>query len=264
MITLLTDFGLADYFVPAVRGVILSINPAVRIVDLTHEIPSQDLRAGSFILGACYREFPKGTIHLAVVDPGVGSERRPIIVESSKYSFVGPDNGIFSFVYAGEGDFLVYRITNDRFFRHPVSATFHGRDIFAPVAAHLSLGTAAAEIGERIADPVKFDLPRPRFDDAPGTIMGEILHIDGFGNIITSFTDNELRLSDLERTGAEMVLAGRRVVQFGSHFASAPRRDELFAYPGSAGYWEIALWCGSAAGLLEARIGDRVMIERKA
>src|SRR6185295_3733914 len=128
LITLLTDFGEADYFVPAVKGVILSINPAARVIDLTHEIPAQDIEAAAFTLGACYHYFPSHTIHLAVVDPGVGSARRPIVVAASEQCFIGPDNGLFSYVYAREQAVHVFHAMCEEYFRHPVSATFHGRD----------------------------------------------------------------------------------------------------------------------------------------
>ncbi len=263
IITLLTDFGVADYFVPSVKGVIVSINPAARIIDLTHDIPPQDVTAGAFTLGACYREFPEGTIHVAVVDPGVGSARRPIIIETADYSFIGPDNGLFSFIHQFERDVRVHSLTNEEYFRHPVCATFHGRDIFAPVAAHHSLGVPDAEFGEWVNDPVSFDIPQPKHDAEQGTIEATILYVDRFGNLITGFTERELQLNDDEKPAAEMILGGRRITQFGSHFAAVAQRGDLFAYPGSAGYWEIALWCGSAAEHLGARSGDRVILEKK-
>src|SRR5262249_37163093 len=150
MITLLTDFGLSDYFVPAVKGVILTIGPGTEIIDITHDVPAQDVQSAAFTLGACYHNFPAGTIHVAVVDPGVGSSRRAIVVEaadSTGYFFVGPDNGVFSYVYARESKVRVFHITDDRYFRHPVSPTFHGRDVFAPVAARIACGARPEEIG---------------------------------------------------------------------------------------------------------------------
>src|SRR5262249_19198705 len=157
MITLLTDFGLSDYFVPAVKGVILTINPETKIIDITHDVAAQDVHSAAFLLGACYHNFPAGTVHVAVVDPGVGSSRRAIIVATGEYLFVGPDNGIFSFVYARETGFRVFRIMDDQYFRHPVSLTFHGRDVFAPVAAHIARGVKPEEIGEEIEDYVRFE-----------------------------------------------------------------------------------------------------------
>ena len=149
VITLLTDFGALDYFVSSMKGVTLSLNPNARIVDITHEIPFQDIESGAFTLLATYRSFPAGTIHVAVVDPGVGSSRRAILVQAGGQFFVGPDNGIFSYICDHQPDHRVFHLTNEKYFRNPVSATFHGRDIFAPVAAALSLGVKPKELGTK-------------------------------------------------------------------------------------------------------------------
>ena len=140
VITLLTDFGTTDYFVGALKGVILGVNPKALVVDITHEIPPHDIESAAFTLLAFYQAFPPGTVHVAVVDPGVGSSRRAIVVSAGKQLFVGPDNGIFSYIYDAEARCQMFQLTNDRYFRHPVSTTFHGRDVFAPVAAALSSG----------------------------------------------------------------------------------------------------------------------------
>ena len=153
-ITLLTDFGSADYFVGSVKGVILSANPSVKIVDITHDIPAQDIETAAFTLLASYRSFGPGTIHLAVVDPGVGSARRPIIVLAAHQCFVGPDNGIFSYVLDGEPDHGVFHVTDDKCFRKPLSSTFHGRDVFAPLAAALSQNVSP-NLGPPIHDAVR-------------------------------------------------------------------------------------------------------------
>jgi S-adenosylmethionine hydrolase len=258
MITLLTDFGTADYFIPAVKGVILSINPAARIMDLTHEIPAQDIAAGAFTLGACYHNFPDGTIHFAVVDPGVGSERQAIVVKAGKQLFVGPDNGIFSYVYAREAQVDVFQIECKEYFRHPVSATFHGRDVFAPVAAWLSRGVQPEDFGQEIQDYVRMEIPQPVKDDSAKTVIGAIIHIDRFGNCITNFTEGELPNAQFT---IKLLFAGREITQFGSHFAQAAKRNELFAYPGSAGFWEIALWCDSVAERLGIQRGTEVILE---
>ena len=152
LITLLTDFGTADYFVGAMKGVIFSINPTARVVDITHEIPPHDIRAGAFTLHAVYKSFPPQTIHVAVVDPGVGSTRRPILVVGGDQFFVGPDNGLFGYVYEREPRCRVFHLTREEYFRRPVSQTFHGRDIFAPVAAALSRGVEPPELGDEIKD----------------------------------------------------------------------------------------------------------------
>jgi hypothetical protein len=261
MITLLTDFGASDYFVPAVKGVILTINPGTQIVDITHEAPAQDVHFAAFTLGACYHNFPPGTIHVAVVDPGVGSDRRPIIVEAASaagYLFVGPDNGIFSFVYAREPGARVFHITRDEYFRHPVSPTFHGRDVFAPVAAHLARGVKPEAMGEEIHDYVKLEIPRPVLIEE-GAVEGRVIHIDHFGNCVTNLTEAELE-PDKIAPATRIYFGGREVRQFGAYFAEAADRDDLFAYLGSAGFWEIALWRHSAAECINARCGDEVIL----
>lgn len=258
MITLLTDFGTADYFIPAVKGVIFSINPQTQIIDLTHEIPAQDIAAAAFTLGACYQNFPSGTIHMAVVDPGVGSERRAIVVRAGNQFFVGPDNGIFGYVYAREPQIQVFQIEREEYFRHPVSATFHGRDIFAPIAAWLSRGVQPEAIGSEIRDYVRLDIPQPEIDASANLITGSIIHIDRFGNCITNLTERELPHPE---SAIRLLIAEREVTQFGSHFAQAAKKDESFAYLGSAGFWEIAVWCGSAAERLSVRRGAEVTLE---
>ena len=194
MITLLTDFGTSDYFVPAVKGVILTLNPQAQIIDLTHDISAQDVHAGAFTLGACWRNFPPGTIHLAVVDPGVGSARHPIVVQADQHLFVGPDNGLFSFVYARAKQVSVFHATNTDFFQTKPSATFHGRDVFAPLAGWLSRGVHPSSFGPVINDYVRFDLPHPQFDRHSGRLTGSVIHIDRFGNCITNITETEFPL----------------------------------------------------------------------
>ncbi|MFN7929690.1 MAG: SAM-dependent chlorinase/fluorinase [Blastocatellia bacterium] len=243
MITLLTDFGTADYFIPAVKGVIASLSPRTRVVDLTHEIPAQDIAAAAFTLGVCYRNFPAGTVHLAVVDPGVGSARRAIVVAAGEQYFVGPDNGIFSLVFAHETDCRVFHATDTAYFRPSISPTFHGRDVFAPLAAWLAKGIAPDGFGPEVHDYVRLVWARPQLTD--GTLQGEILHVDYFGNCITNFTAAELRLAEVTATTCFRI-GGREVQRFATHFAAATA-NELLAYLGSAGYWEIALSQASAA-----------------
>ena len=262
MITLLTDFGLSDYFVPAVKGAILTINPGARIIDITHDIAAHDIHAAAFTLGACYDNFPPGTVHVVVVDPGVGSERRAIVAEAGGYFFVGPDNGVFSFVYDRESNPRVFHNTNHYLFRQPVSATFHGRDVFAPIAAHIANGAAPKEIGVEIEDYVRFEIPRPQLTETQGVIEGRIIHIDRFGNLVTNFTEAELNPGDIAPS-TKLHIGGREVRRFNAYFAQAGEIDqeELFAYPGSAGFWEIALWRRSAAELINARCGDEVILD---
>lgn len=244
MITLLTDFGTADYFVPAVKGVLASLHPTAHLVDLTHDIPAHDVAAAAFTLGACYQDFPAGTVHLAVVDPGVGSARRALVVAAGGQYFVGPDNGIFSLVYAPAKDCRVFHATEAAFFRPTISPTFHGRDVFAPLAAWLAKGVAPEGFGTEIHDYVRLPWTRPQATS--DSLLGEILHVDSFGNCLTNFTAEELTLTQVT-AATRFVLAGHEVRQFATHFAAVPDANALLAYLGSAGYWEIALWRASAA-----------------
>jgi S-adenosylmethionine hydrolase len=254
IITLLTDFGSQDYFVSAMKGVILSINPHARIVDITHEIPPQDIRAASFNLLAVYKNFPAGTIHVAVVDPGVGSARRAVIVQCAGQFFAGPDNGLFSWICEREEISLAVHLTNEKFFSHPVSHTFHGRDIFAPAAAALSNGVALKEFGPTIDDLIQIEslVPRPI---AGGGLAAAIIHIDRFGNCITNLTRAHLNV------GAKLLVNGREISSFREFFADvATNDDELFSILGSAGFLEIAARNASAAKVLGARRGDSVQL----
>jgi S-adenosylmethionine hydrolase len=253
IITLLTDFGSEDYFVGAMKGTILSINSAACIVDITHEIPPQDIRAAAFNLLAAYKNFPSGTIHIGVVDPGVGSARRGIIIECASQFFVGPDNGLFSWICEREGNFRAIHLTNENFFRHPVSNTFHGRDIFAPVAAALSNGAALEDFGPVIDDLVQLESLEPRIVD--GVIEATIIHIDRFGNCITNLTSDHLA------AGIKLVINGREVSFFRKFFAdNRMGQGDLFCLVGSAGFVEIAAQNSSAAKVLEARRGDSVSV----
>lgn len=240
MISLLTDFGTADYYVGAVKGAILSVNPSAVIVDITHEIPPQEVAAGAFTLLAAYKTFPAGTIHVAVVDPGVGSTRRPIIVSANEHFFVGPDNGLFTYIYDREPSHRTIHVTADRFFRPDPSTTFHGRDIFAPVAAALSNGVAVEEFGAEINDEVRLpSLETPL----------RIIHIDRFGNCVTNITR--------DRSPSEIVVKGRRISEF-REFYGEGMGESLFAIWGSAGFLEISVNGGSAAKVLGAKRGDEV------
>jgi S-adenosylmethionine hydrolase len=242
VISLLTDFGTADYFVGAVKGAILSVNPAAVIVDITHEIPPQDVAAGAFTLLAAYKTFPARTIHVAVVDPGVGSTRRPIIVSANEQFFVGPDNGLFTYIYDREPSPRIFHVTAERYFRSEVSTTFHGRDIFAPVAAALSNGVAAEEFGAEINDAVRLpSLESPL----------RIIHIDHFGNCVTNIS------RDLSPN--EIVVNERQISEF-RQFYGEDDRESLFAIWGSAGFLEISVNGGSAEQVLGAKRGDPVTI----
>ena len=244
VITLLTDFGTADYFVGAVKGAILSVNPAAVIADITHEIPPQDIAAGAFTLLAAYKTFPAGTIHVAVVDPGVGSTRRPITVSANDQYFVGPDNGLFTYIYDREPSHRTFHITSDRYFRPSPSPTFHGRDIFAPMAAALSNGVAPGDLGPEITDEVRL----PSLETPP-----RIIHIDRFGNCITNIT-RELMPSE-----TSLVINGRTISEFRQFYGEADE-ESLFAIWGSAGFLEISVNGGSAAKVLGAKRGDTIQL----
>lgn len=255
IITLLTDFGAQDHFVGAMKGAILSINPDARIVDITHEIPPQDVRAAAFNLLAVYKDFPAGTVHVAVVDPGVGSARRGIVVKCAGQFFVGPDNGVFSWICEREEDFLAVHLTNQKFFRRPLSHTFHGRDIFAPAAAALSNSVALKEFGPPIDDLVQLESLEPKPLEG-GRLEATIIHIDRFGNCITSLTRDHFA------AGAKLVVNGREVSSLREFFAErGGDQHELFCLFGSAGFLEIAAENTSAAQILNARCGDLVILD---
>ena len=254
IITLLTDFGTQDYFVGAMKGVILSINAGACIVDITHEIPAQNIRAAAFNLLASYESFPAGTIHVAVVDPGVGSSRRPILISCRNQFFVGPDNGIFSWVCQREQAYRAFHLTNDKFFRQPVSATFHGRDIFAPVAAALSQGVPTEELGVPLGDLIQLESIKPVTVDK-GVIEARIIHVDRFGNCVTNLTPEHLSGS------ATLMINDREISSFREFFAdTANEKGEIFCYVGSAGFIEVAARNASAAEVLSARCEQTVML----
>lgn len=257
LITLTTDFGEADYFVPAMKGVILSINPAADLVDLTHLIPAHDIYAAAFTLMCCYKDFPINTIHLVVVDPGVGSARRPIMVMTDDYNFIGPDNGVFSYIYQRAHVNRVVRFTTEHYFRQPVSSTFHGRDVFAPCAAYVSKLIDWRMMGEEIDDPVRFSTPTPVVVSEK-QIRGTVIHVDRFGNLITNITPVELT-EELIRAGARVRIGTHEAAQVLTDFAEA-NQNELFAYFGSAGFLELAVQRQSAAQVVEGRRGIEVEV----
>ncbi|HKC64066.1 MAG TPA: SAM-dependent chlorinase/fluorinase [Pyrinomonadaceae bacterium] len=261
MITLLTDFGTADYFVGAMKGVILTINPDASLVDITHEIAPQNILSGAFTLSAVYKNFPEGTIHVAVVDPGVGSHRRAIVVSARKQYFVGPDNGLFSFIFDEGKEARVFHATNEDYFHHPVSNTFHGRDIFAPVAAALSKGIRPEKLGPEITDYIRLPNLKPNLIGA-GKLEASIIHIDRFGNCITNLTRRYITDEWIAR-GLTLTVNGRKITSFRRFFAEeTDASDNLFAIWGSAGYLEIASNRASAAEILRARTGQQILVMR--
>jgi S-adenosylmethionine hydrolase len=257
LITITTDFGEADYFVPAMKGVIYGINPAAKIVDLTHLIPPHDVYAAAFTMMCCYEAFPINTIHLVVVDPGVGSARRPIMVMTDDYNFIGPDNGVFSYIYQRAHVNRVVHFTTAHYFRQPVSNTFHGRDVFAPCAAYVSKLIDWKMMGEEINDPVRFNTPTPVVT-SDKRIQGTVIHVDRFGNLITNITGAELTEERI-RAGARVRIGKHEALRVLTHFTEA-NPNELFGYFGSAGFLELAVPRQSAANIVEARRGFEVEV----
>lgn len=251
IITLLTDFGLADHFVGVVKGVILGICPEAGIVDITHQVKPFAIAEGGFLLAQSWRYFPKGTIHVAVVDPGVGSSRRAILAEVGGHLFVAPDNGLLSLVFAEEEGHSVREITAHRYFRQPVSQTFHGRDVFAPVAAHLAAGVPPAEFGKPIEDATRFPIARP-VQTAPRNWTGSIVRIDRFGNLITNFKVEQFGPKPFE------LIAGLSTVNRIETNYEAAGLGEIFVIAGSSGYYEIAAGQDSAARMLGCGVGAPV------
>lgn len=252
VIALLTDFGVRDYFVAAMKGVILSINPEAKLIDITHDSPPQDIRAAGFTLRACYRDFPPQTIFLSVVDPGVGSARRAIVVETTNYFFIAPDNGLLSFIFEERPNCRAFELTNEKFFAAEVSRTFHGRDVFAPVAAHLSRGVRPEEFGAEIKDFVRITETKPK-TNSNGEIEAEIIHIDHFGNLVTN-----LKKEDLPEK-FRLELNGEKIEKIRDYYAEG-EAGEIFMIFGSAGFLEIAVSLGSAAKALNACSGQKLAV----
>jgi S-adenosylmethionine hydrolase len=256
VITLTTDFGLEDPYVGIMKGVILNIHFECQIVDITHGIPSQDVLAGALALKSSFRFFPKGTIHMAVVDPGVGSSRRPLLVQTEDYFFIGPDNGLLSQALEHEKDLRIYHLIQDRFFLRPMSHTFHGRDIFAPVAGWLSKGTPPSEFGPQIQDLLTLKFPLPK--RMGHHVLGTILRVDKFGNLITNLTAKDF--PELVR-GFVLRIAGHEIRQHLNSYSEAETRTPFTIF-GSSGYLEISVNRGSAANLLQVSESAEFELER--
>jgi S-adenosylmethionine hydrolase len=255
VITLTTDFGSEDPFAGVMKGVILTINPAAEIIDITHAVRAQDVREAAFTIGMNYRFFPAGSIHVVVVDPGVGSERRPIIVAANHHYFIGPDNGIFTGIYnAADEGIEVTHITADHYFLTSHSPTFQGRDIFAPIAAYLSRGVQVPKFGELITDYRKIDLPAP-IVKPDGMLQGEVIHIDRFGNAMTNITR-----ADLEKIGGATRILLREMDAPLKRFYSDAPDGALCSLLNSSGYLEFFVFKGSAASEHQISSGDAVVI----
>lgn len=242
ILTLTTDFGLSDHYVGAMKGVILGICPAARIVDITHEITPYEITEGAYTIAQAYRTFPKKTVHVVVVDPGVGTARRPILVEAAGQYFIGPDNGVLSMVY-GREKHKVRLIANDRYFRKPVSQTFHGRDIFSPVGAHVAAGVPASRMGKAIEDYLKPAFQQP-VQVGKRMWNGQVLKVDRFGNLITNYRVEDF--PDVGRRPFAFAVGPQSVEVLAQNYAEAGV-GEVFAIVGSSGYYEISVREASAA-----------------
>ncbi|MGH7770398.1 MAG: SAM hydrolase/SAM-dependent halogenase family protein, partial [Candidatus Binatia bacterium] len=254
-ITLTTDFGYKDPFVGIMKGVILGINPNARIVDLSHGIAPHDIRGAALALKHSAPFFPPGTIHVAVVDPGVGTQRRAILIESEGGFFIGPDNGVLSFAVRDKAAANIVELTNESYHLKPKSATFHGRDVFAPVAAHLSVGVAVHNLGSKLENYTRLDWPEAmKTDDG---IQGEIIYIDNFGNLITNVSDRDLK--SFRREKLAVSLADVTIHGLASNYAGAEKKDYT-ALINSWGLLEISCFNGRAHLRSGADIGDPVHI----
>ncbi|MDW8104842.1 MAG: SAM-dependent chlorinase/fluorinase [Armatimonadota bacterium] len=262
VVTLLTDFGLEDTYVGVMRGVIASLCPEAIVIDLTHQVPPQDIATGAFLLDISVDYFPEGAIHVAVVDPGVGTARKPVALRTSRAFFVGPDNGIFTLVLQRWKLLQAVCLDNPRYHLSEVSATFHGRDIFAPVAAHLARGTPLEELGSPITRLQRLPLPRIRVDWQG--IRATIVHIDRFGNAITNLTRADYE-TWRNRWGVEepvVEVAAKTQVEICRTYADVPRGQPLALF-GSSGRLEVAVNGGNAAQTFLLRRGDTVKVLRR-
>jgi S-adenosylmethionine hydrolase len=239
IVTLTTDFGLSDHFVGTIKGVILDINPDAQIVDISHSVQAFDVLDGALTVAQAYSYFPAGTVHLVVVDPGVGTARRPIICSTDRHHFVAPDNGVLSLIYGREERIHVRHVTADHYYLQPISNTFHARDIFSPVAAYLSKGVDSGKFGEEVSDYVRFNAPRPKPVDQT-TLRGIVLKVDRFGNLITNITAQDAPMLFEENPPQFKIVIGKReITEMKTAYADgAP--GEVFGIIGSMGYLEIA------------------------
>lgn len=262
IITLTTDFGLKDHYVAAVKAAILEVNPRVKIVDITHQIPPYDLLEAGFTLRCAYEDFPTWTVHICIVDPGVGTARRPLVVTTENHYFIAPDNGVLSFIYDVEEVWHVYDITEPHYRRPSVSSTFHGRDIFAPAASWLTRGVEPQNFGTLVEDYHKIDVPKAKKAGERG-LQGIVLHVDWFGNLVSTIHN-----ADLERMRQALGQEGAPYrVRLGSQQVQAVQEtyeggaDGPIALIGSSGFLEIAVPRKGAQKTLGAKRGDPVLVE---
>jgi S-adenosylmethionine hydrolase len=259
IITLTTDFGLKDPYVAEMKAVILSICPNAQIVDITHQIEKFNIRVGSYTLACATPYFPKGTIHVAVIDPSVGTKRRPLLIETEKDFFIGPDNGVLALAAKAQEIRHVYEISNRNFMLPKVSNTFHGRDIFAPAAAHIANGVPPSELGPEVEDIVVPEFAK--LAKKKNAVVGEVLHVDSFGNIITNFEEKELKLMGISDT-VNVKLKNRLLkLKLCKAYAETPPKQPL-ATIGSHNFLEIAINQGNAAEKFKAKTGDKITLYR--
>lgn len=255
LITLTTDFGLQDSFVGVMKGVIAGINPQARVIDLTHGLPAQNVMAGALTLRHALAYFPRGAIHVAVLDPGVGGARRPVLIECDGRYFIGPDNGLLSLAVGDKTPSYIVQLSNPAYHLEPISATFHGRDIFAPVAAHLSLGVPVSAFGERLDNFQRLALPK--IVRKANERLGEIIYIDNFGNLFTNFQEHDL--TGLPGAQFAIAVGAVRVAGLAPNYAAA-EEGGFVAVINSWGLLEIAVYRGNAEQLSGAKIGDIVRL----
>jgi S-adenosyl-L-methionine hydrolase (adenosine-forming) len=255
MITLTSDFGYEDPYAAEMKGVILTINPNANIIDITHGVEKFNIRIGAFMLASAAPYFLKGTVHLAVVDPGVGTERRAILVQTNQGFFVGPDNGILILAAQCQGIEHTYELTNPKFMLSKVSCTFHGRDVFAPAAAHLDIGVKPFEFGPEIRDLVVPEFASVKRKN--GSLIGEVLHVDSFGNLITNISPREIAKS--KRVNVKLQNLSQNLTFVKTYALAKPQQP--LALIGSHGFLEIALNQGSAAAKFHAVAGDKIEVK---
>ena len=257
IITLTTDYGTNDHLVGTMKGVILKINPDVTIVDISHNVTAYDLLDGALTIGSAYSYFPPKTVHVVVVDPGVGTERRPLLVSAQSQYFIAPDNGVLSVIFEREDNAVVRHANVSHYYLSPLSKTFHGRDVFAPVAAWLTKGWQTASMGDEISDYKKFSMPKPKAAD--GGLRGVVLRVDAFGNLITNFRAEHLAANAQENGNFQMQVGTHTVSKLVDTFARGAA-GEAIAYIGSSGYIEIGVNKGSAARTLSLGRGTPVVL----
>lgn len=263
IITLTTDFGLSDAYVGTMKGVMLGVAPDARLVDITHSVDPQEIHQAAYIVQTFYAYFPPGTVHLVVVDPGVGGERRPIVMVTPDAMFVAPDNGVLTYVWRdaqarwGHEQVAVYELAERRYWLQRISNTFHGRDIFAPVAAHLAAGTRPGAMGPQLAGITEAALEQPA-NGRRGELVGRIIHVDHFGNCITNITPEHLAREGMGDRITVQIIDQRIPGLFRTYAEGTP--GSLLVLVGSSGRLELAVCNGSAARALGVGMGDTVKV----